>query len=404
MEIVALCGLLILGIVRFAPPEVLFSGFGHPALVTIVTVFFLSEGIISSGILHGLGQSIARKTHSLKIQVISIAAVSSTLSAFINNVGAIGLILPTATRMARRSGTDPSTFGLPLAFFSILGGTVTLIGSAPNIIIASFMFSATGYSFKMFDFAPHGLAMLLSAFSLWLVCIKCGAIPGLSHNGKADNGKNLNKNTEDLFLDEIITFAPFSTYKRRVTFIIITVAIIFVSLGQLYPAYGFGGAAILMTFFGIINLPEAYGRIDLKIILFLGAMLSIGNVLEYTGSLDNLLEPISKLIDGSNPFWLVLLLLYFSSVLSNAINNSAAAVFMAPLAIGIASGSNLETGAALMAVAAGSNLTLILPTHQATLMVISKAPFKISSFMRFGLLLTVVCGLSAATVITYIWS
>jgi len=146
MDLVALCGLLVLGLTGAAPPEVIFSGFGHPALATIISVYLVSQGIVESGLLRGLGQAVARRVQNLRGQTLSIAAVGSLLSAVMNNVGAVGLMLPTAVRMARRSGSDPGSFGLPLAMASILGGTVTLIGSAPNIIIASYMASATGQS------------------------------------------------------------------------------------------------------------------------------------------------------------------------------------------------------------------------------------------------------------------
>jgi di/tricarboxylate transporter len=97
------------------------------------------------------------------------------------------------------------------------------------------------------------------------------------------------------------------------------------------------------------------------------------------------------------------MLVLVSSALSNAINNAASAVFMAPLAVAMAAASPLETATALMAVAAGSNLTLLLPTHQASLMALSKAPFSTVSFMRFGAVLTLCCSLAAALVITLVW-
>lgn len=413
IDIIAITGLLILGLAGIVPPDILFSGFGHPALVTIITVFLISQGLINSGLLRGLGQYLALRAKSLRGQVISVAAVSALLSTIMNNVGAVGLILPTAVRMAGRTGQSPGVFGLPLAMFSILGGTITLIGSTPNIIIASYMLSSTGQSFKMFDYAPHGLAMFIAALIAWLLCKTCGINPGA---GEKDKDRSLikedkeDKNTESVAvtepeseLFETKTFAPFSTREKKFTLLVITLAIAAVSSGLLHPAYGFGSAALLMIFFGVLKLPDLYQYIDLKIVFFLGAMLGIGQTLEHTGSLELLSAALAGFTEGLQPFWLIVLLLFVASVLSNAINNAASAVFMAPLAVAIAADSTLETAAALMAVAAGSNLTLLLPTHQAALMVLSKAPFSFGSFIRFGLLLTIICGLAAAAVITLIW-
>ena len=401
IEIVALSGLLLLGITGVAPPNIVFSGYGHPALATIIAVFLVSQGIIDSGILRGLGQALARKWQSLKGQIISISVTSAALSALMNNVGAVGMMLPTAVRMASRSGSSPGSFGLPLAMASILGGTLTLIGSAPNIIIASYMFSVTGQSFKMFDFAPHGLAMLLTAFLIWVFCKFCGMEPGAVHLADTtENGKDVQ---EPAISWETIQLAPLATRERQVTLFAILLAVVAVSMGLIHPALGFGGAVLILILSGVLKPSSAYGGVDLKIVFFLGAMLGIGKILEYTGALEHLSLFLSRSTEGLSPFWLIVLLIFVSSFLSNAINNSAAAVFMAPLAAGMAAGNNLHTAAALMAVAAGSNMTLLLPTHQASLMVMSRAPFSTVSFMRAGLVLSICCGLAAAAVILFVW-
>ena len=402
MELAALGGLLLLGIAGTAPPDIVFSGFGHPALATIIAVFLVSQGIVDSGLLHGLGQALARRIKSINGQVISIAWVSAVLSAFMNNVGAVGLMLPTAVRMAGRSSSSPGSFGLPLAVASIMGGTLTLIGSAPNIIIASYMLSASGESFKMFDFTPHGASMLLTAFLVWWFCKACGMDPGAG--GSTERGhKYQEESAGQGSLDEVITFAPLATRKRQVTFLAVFLAVLLVSLGLLHPALSFGKAAMILIIFRVLKLSEAYKSVDLKIVFFLGSMLGIGQILEHTGGLNLLSSFLSTVAAGLSPFWLVLLLVFVSSALSNAINNAAAAVFMAPLAVGMAAGNSLETAAALMAVAAGSNMTLLLPTHQAALMVLSRAPFPTTSFVRTGLILSPCCGLVAAGTITLVW-
>lgn len=405
MELVALGGLLILGISGIAPVQVVFSGFGHPALATIIAVFLVSQGIINSGLMHGLGQALARRLHSLRAQVLSLTVTAAILSAFMNNVGAVGLMLPTAVRMAGRFGCRPGSFGLPLAMGSLLGGTLTLVGSAPNIIIASYMLSHTGRSFKMFDFAPHGLAMLGVALMLWLLCKSCGFDPGAAgeiNNNKTGAGIGL-KDEAAFAAEKGKPFVPPARGTRMFTFAVILAAVLAVSFGLLHPALSFGGAVLLLLLAGVLRPPEAYESVDLRIVFFLGAMLGLGGVLEHTGALELLSTLLARFAAGFSPFWLLVLLVFVSSALSNAINNAAAAVFMAPLAAALAASNNLEIGAALMAVAAGSNMTLLLPTHQAVLMVMSKAPFAVPSFMKAGLVLTACCGLAAATVIALVW-
>ena len=405
MDVAALSGLLLLGVAGVAPPKIIFSGFGHPALATIITVFFISQGLINSEAFRGLGHILAKKARSLKGQVIETAFVGAILSSVMNNVGAVGLMIPTAVRMAKRSGVQPGTFGLPLAMISILGGSITLIGSAPNIIIASQMVSATGSPFKMFDYAPHGLAMLAVALLAWTICKSCGIDPGSTCSDETphetrENNDDINSDKAD---DAAKKFSPLATRAGKITLFSITLAIILVSFGLLHPAFGFGGAALVMVYFGVLKLPADFSAVDLKIVFFLGSMLGIGQTLEHTGTLELLAGYLVAFTAGFSPLALIIVITFVSSALANAINNSAAAVFMAPLAVGIAAGSSIGTAAALMAVAAGSNLALLLPTHQATLLVLSKAPFSISSFIRFGGALTLLCGMAAAAVIALVW-
>ena len=399
IEGVALAGLFALGLAGIAPPATIFSGFGHPALMTIIAVFFISEAIVVSGVMRGLGQTIAKRLKSTRAQVMGVALAGAIASAFMNNVGAVGLMLPTAVRMAGRCGSSGGTFGLPLAMASIIGGSVTLIGSAPNIIIASFMYSATGTPFRMFDYAPHGIAMLAAAALIWLGCKSCGFDPG---SGTC-SGKKAEEKDNNGAGEEHLLFAPFSNRKKMVTLAIIAPAVMLVSFGLVHPALGFGAAALLLVLSRVLNAPGAYSCVDIGIVFFLGAMLGIGKTMEESGALIIISDLLGAAAGELSPLLLITLLVFLSSALSNAINNAAAAVFMAPLAVGLASAGELQTAAALMAVAAGTNLTLLLPTHQATLMVLSKAPFPTASFIRFGLLLTAVCCSSAALMINLVW-
>ena len=176
-----------------------------------------------------------------------------------------------------------------------------------------------------------------------------------------------------------------------------------VGFGLLHPALSFGGAAFILILTKVLKLPAAFESVNLRIVFFLGAMLGIGSILEYTEALKLFSAFLNRFATGLSPFWMIILLVFVASALSNAINNAAAAVFMAPLAVALAAGNNLETAAALMAVAAGANMTLLLPTHQSVLLVMNKAPFSTTSFIRAGVLLTLCCGLAASVVITLVW-
>ena len=402
-ELAALGGLLFLGFVGIAEPGKMFLGFGHPALITIGAIFVISRSITESGVLSGLGVAIAARTRTHRSQILSLSAVTSVLSAFMNNVGAIGLIMPTAKRMAYRSGLCKGAFGLPLAYASILGGSMTLIGSAPNIIVSTYLAAATGQGFRMFDFTPYGLTMLLSGLFLWLVCRACGFTPGAW--GESDVNSDVNSDVDSMEKKQETGLpqgepGPLSTPERRRTLFIVGLAISLLAVDILTPAVIFGAAALLLIVLRVLTAETAYESLDLSILFFLGAMLGISNILEETGGLQLLGTQLLHMTEGLPRFVLLAVLLFVSSFLSNILNNSAAAAVMAPMALALEDPTaSADLPAMMMAVASGSNLAVFLPTHQATLMVLASAPFSISTFMKSGIVLTLVAGFAAVTVI-----
>ena len=161
-DIVALAALIILTVVGIVSPSEAFLGFSHPAVITVAAVLVLSEVFRSSGIVDVLGRWFSRAGRTLTAQITSLSALVASLSAFMNNVGALSILLPLAIRMARGTNRPYSPYLMPLAFSSLLGGMTTLVGTPPNIIIASFRRAATGEAFTMFDFTPVGLGVAVS--------------------------------------------------------------------------------------------------------------------------------------------------------------------------------------------------------------------------------------------------
>ena len=161
-DIVALLALLTLTVVGIIPGTEAFSGLGHPAVVTVGAVLVVSRGIQRSGALSVLVRLLARTGKNAVAQVGSLTALSAMLSMVINNVAALSLMMPVSIQLARWARKSPSIVLMPLAFASLLGGMVTLIGTPTNIIVATFRAEASGASFQMFDFTPVGLGVVVS--------------------------------------------------------------------------------------------------------------------------------------------------------------------------------------------------------------------------------------------------
>jgi len=152
---VALLAALLTGIV---PEDQAFSGFGHPATVIIALVLVVSRGLSNSGAIEMVARLVVDASRKLATHIAIMSAVAAGLSAVMNNVAALALLMPVDIQAAKKAGRSPALSLMPLSFASILGGMITLIGTPPNIVIAEFRGDALGESYRMFDFAPVGLA------------------------------------------------------------------------------------------------------------------------------------------------------------------------------------------------------------------------------------------------------
>ncbi|MDH3430078.1 MAG: SLC13 family permease [Gammaproteobacteria bacterium] len=157
-DLVAFVALLIALLTGIVPKEQAFSGFGHPATVIIALVLIVSRGLSNSGVIELLARYVIDSGRRLAAHVSIMSGLAAALSAIMNNVAALALLMPLDLQAARKSGRSPALSLMPLSFASILGGMITLIGTPPNIVVAEFRGDALGASYRMFDFAPVGIA------------------------------------------------------------------------------------------------------------------------------------------------------------------------------------------------------------------------------------------------------
>ena len=150
-----------------------FVGFSHPAVITVALVLLISKGLQDAGLSAVTGNIIGRFSPSETQFLFLIMFIAAILSSFINNIGAMALLLPITLSTCQKMGWHAGKFLMPLAFASILGGMNTLIGTPPNIIIAEFKESYTGEAFNFFDFSYVGLLVsFLSIIFIGLISSK----------------------------------------------------------------------------------------------------------------------------------------------------------------------------------------------------------------------------------------
>ena len=190
----ALALLILFDIIKI---ENAFIGFSHPAVITVALVLLISKGLQDAGLSAVTGNIIGRFSPSETQFLFLIMFIAAILSSFINNIGAMALLLPITLSTCQKMGWHAGKFLMPLAFASILGGMNTLIGTPPNIIIAEFKESYTGEAFNFFDFSYVGL--LVSSLSIIFIGLISSKLVAKRKLAKTNNLIDL-----DNFLFELV--------------------------------------------------------------------------------------------------------------------------------------------------------------------------------------------------------
>ena len=563
-DLVAMMALLSAAILGLVPTAEVFSGFGNAAVITVAAVLIISQALWRSGVVDALASAMKNIGDKRWVQMIALTSVTTVCSAFISNTGTMAIMIPVALQLARSSGNNPSKLLMPMAFGSLLGGTITMVGTPPNIIIADIRREAMGETFGIFEFTPVGLSIAIAGLlfmwllSHWLVPEKAGkskseslydvssyltelyvpegsnfvgetlyelenrteddfVIVALQRGDKrwsaparylrlksedvliveanaetiqqVIDGTGLELNAEeeidDRFLksDDItviegivghdsrligrsaadtklrsryginvlgvaregqklgtalanIRFKPGdvlllqgdaeilddvfqrfgcfplaqrslrigSSKRLMLPLGIFAGTILLAAFGFLSVPVAFSLAAGLMVITNILPLRELYHSIDWPIIVLLGATIPLGSALERSGAADTIANAVLYISQGSPEFVAVGLLLVVTMLLSNIVNNAAAAVLMAPIGISMASSFGASMDPFLMVVAIGAAVPFLTPIgHQSNILVMGPGGYSFSDYWKLGLPLSLLVSGVALVMILLIW-
>ena len=556
-------GLMTVTLMGAVSPGDAFSGFGHPAVITVAAVLVISRGLLNSGLVDALVAMVSRVGDNLLVQIAVLTSLVAVCSAFINNVGALALFMPVALKIASRSGNPASALLMPLAFGSLLGGLTTLIGTPPNIIIANFRAEAGSEAFRMFEFTPVGILIALAGLAFviligWrLVPMRKGTrsvedlydigeyltelrvtedssvvgktlrsiddgdrdisvvaivrgdrrLPAPSRRrilreddvlivrADTDNLKHLTDDlgmemgedsklaedavqSEDLVLMEVVISPGSRAEERTATDLnlrrrygvnllgvsrqgsslrgrlgnirlkagdvlllqggedpmadilpemgflplaerglklgtprrlivsggVFIVALVAAALGLMAAQVALVTAALVMVLIGLISPREIYESIDWSIIVLLGAMIPVSGALESTGGAQLIADGLLRLSANAQPWMTVTIVLVGTMFLSDLVNNAAATVLVAPIALRVASGIGASPDPLLMAVAIGASCAFLTPIgHQSNTLVMGPGGYHFGDYWRMGLPLEVIIVLVGVPALLWIW-
>jgi len=587
-DLVALGALLACALTGVVPADEVFSGIGHPAVISVAAVLVLSRGLLNAGVVDSVARRLMQVGERPWAQVAALTGIVALSSGFMNNVGALALFMPVAIWMSRQSGRSPSYLLMPLAFGSLLGGTLTLIGTPPNLIIAGYRAEAGEAPFGMFAFLPVGAAVTVAGV-LFIALLGWRLVPRRQEqegNGdlfeisayltevrvpesckyagrtlhalinavkdeadvqvialvrgderqrmpstyevlregdillveadsdslkalldvtgvelaanvdeQEDKAQNEQKAAEQALEDERteknhksrhgeltlaeaiispgsilvgttasgldlrerhgvnvlavarqgqrlrqrlgkIRFAtgdilllqaredalqsslnslgclPLASRGLSITTprnvllasAIFAITLTIIAIGLVPAATALVTGALVMILVGLIPMGRIYDSIDMSVIVLVAAMLPVGQALETSGGSQLIAETLLGLGQSLPAAATLALLMVAVMLISNVVNNAAAAVLAAPVAISLARGMDVSADPFLMAVAIGASCAFLTPIgHQSNTLVMAPGGYRFGDYWRLGLPLSILVVLCAVPTILWIW-
>jgi di/tricarboxylate transporter len=183
VDLTAFLGLVILVLGGYLTPAEAFTGFSSPAVITMLSVFIVGAAMLETGVADLIGGRIHRVVGDSEVRlIVTLMLVAGVLSAFMNNIAATAVLMPAVASIGARAGLAPSRLFIPLSFGAILGGTMTLVGTPPNILAAEILADRDLEPFTLFDFTPIGIAILALGI-LFMVTLGRKLLPVREHHG-----------------------------------------------------------------------------------------------------------------------------------------------------------------------------------------------------------------------------
>ncbi len=373
-DLVALVLLAVLGLSGIVSPQDIFTGFSSSAVITLLGVFLLTEGLRSTGATQVFGRWLAKVgAKSQSMAVFSISFAAALLSLVMNNVAAVGVLIPTVQVMAENAKLSQRRLLLPAAYGVALGGMATLLTNA-NIIMSSALRSAGFEGYGLLDFFPIGFPTVVIgvAFLAW---IGWRLIPE----------KTFDLHETPIGIDKLVSD------KRKIWLaVVILVVTLTLAAFDLFPVPVVlitGGVLMVLT--GCVTLDGFYKQVDWRVIFLIAGMWPLSIAIGTTGLADVGSNLIVSLLGSSAPLIVAGFILTFAMLMTQILSSQVTALIVAPLAITLATSMGIDPRSLGMAAALGCSMAFLTPYgHAVNLMVMRPGAYTINDFIKVGLPMT----------------
>lgn len=382
----------ILGLI---PVEQIFVGLADPTVVLFGGMFVVGAAMFYTGLAQQIGSTVVKMCGTGENRLMfGIMAVAALMSAFLSNTGTTACLIPVVLAICANARISASRELMPLAFAAGLGGTITLIGTPPNIL-ANVALKAAGMAelqFGFFEYAYIGIPITVAGI-FYMMFIGKYLLP-----------KEMQE-LEPLEIEQEITAETASRSKQIICGLIMAGVILTMAVDIVPLEVAAVTGALLCVLTGCLTEKQAYNSIDWITIFLFAGMIPVASAMNTTGAGKLIAEATVKMLGGNpSPYLVTAVLFCLAVLLTQFMSNTASKALLCPVGIALSAQMGASPKAVLMAILIASSCAFASPvgTPPNTL-VLGPGNYKFLDYVKAGSGLVFVCLIVSIIVIPVVW-
>ena len=403
LAVTAMAACTALGILGVLPSKQVYAGLSNSTVVLFGGMFVIGAAMFKTGLAETIGLWVVNKAGTKEVPLMgAVMLVTIILSSVSSNTGTVACLMPVVIGIANAAGVAPSKELMPLAVAANVGGTITMIGTPPNVIVTGALSAAGLPSFGFFEFALIGVPLSVIVL-VYMLTIGRKTIPVKSAGAMDEEAVKAAKEEAGASDDN----APKNKTKMIISGLILIGVVVAMALKlktvPLHTAAVTG--AILCVITGCLKEKEAYAGIDWVTIFLFAGMLSVATAMDKTGAGKLIADTVVGMMgEHPNPLVLCAVLYLISNVLTQFMSNTASAALLAPIGISIAQSIGADPKPVLMALGIAASMAYATPmaTPPNTL-VLGPGGFSFNDYVKVGLPLCIITFIASVLIIPIFW-
>ena len=403
LAVTAMAACTALGILGVLPSKQVYAGLSNSTVVLFGGMFVIGAAMFKTGLAEAIGVAVVKKAGTNQVPLMAaIMLVTIVLSSVSSNTGTVACLMPVIIGICQAAKISPSKELMPLAIAANVGGTITMIGTPPNVIVTGALSAAGLPTFGFFEFAYIGIPLSIIVFFFTLFIgrhlLPKNDIGEMDEEALKEAAEEAGAGGDD---------EPKSATKMWISGLIMIGVVICMALDlktlPLQTAAVTG--AILCVITGCLKEKEAYAGIDWVTIFLFAGMLSVATAMEKTGAGKLIADAVvGSMGEHPNAVVLCAVLYLISNVLTQFMSNTAAAALLAPIGISIAQSIGADPKPVLMAIGIAASMAFATPmaTPPNTL-VLGPGGFTFNDYVKVGLPLCIVTFIASVIIIPIFW-